>query len=105
MSPPSGIGMVLTQAEVDIRHGVSYEAICQVEDGKVELVAHDSEGTTVTLSAKRVFVATGRMPNTTGMGMERACHALPGSGQQNRQRAFARFCNRSQQGAAAGFSN
>lgn len=65
---------------VDVRHGVSYEAIQQAGDGEVELVARDTEGNTITLSAERVLVATGRTPNTTGMGLEEAGVAMDGRG-------------------------
>ncbi|MBU8541934.1 mercury(II) reductase [Roseomonas tokyonensis] len=65
---------------VDVRCGMSYEAIRQAGDGEVELVARDAEGTAVTLSAERVLVATGRTPNTSGMGLEDAGIALDGRG-------------------------
>ncbi|MBI0539578.1 mercury(II) reductase [Roseomonas sp. KE2513] len=57
---------------VEVRGGVAYEAIRQGEGGSVELVVRGADGNAVTLSAERVLVATGRTPNTAGMGLEEA---------------------------------
>ena len=65
---------------VDVHHGVAYEAIRQAGNGEVELVARNAEGTAVTLSAERLLVATGRIPNTTGMGLEEAGVVLDSRG-------------------------
>ena len=65
---------------VEVRSGVSYEAIRQAGNGGVELVARDTEGTAVTLFAERVLVATGRTPNTAGMGLEEAGVVLDSRG-------------------------
>lgn len=65
---------------VDVRCGVAYEAIRQAGDGGVELAARGADGTSVTLPAERVLVATGRTPNTDGLGLEEAGVALDGRG-------------------------
>lgn len=63
---------------VDIHCGVSYKAIRQTGDGGAELVVRGAGGSAVTLPAERVLVATGRMPNTAGIGLEEAGVALDG---------------------------
>ena len=65
---------------VDVHHGVAYEAIRQGDGGGVELVVRGADGTAVTLPAERVLVATGRTPNTAGMGLEEAGVVLDGRG-------------------------
>nr|WP_328593055.1 mercury(II) reductase [Siccirubricoccus phaeus] len=65
---------------VDVRCGVAYEAIRQAGGGGVELVVRGADGRAMTLPAERVLVATGRKPNTAGMGLEEAGVALDARG-------------------------
>ncbi len=65
---------------VDVRCGVAYEAIRQAGGSGVELVVRNADGTAVTLPAERVLVATGRTPNTAGMGLEEAGVVLDARG-------------------------
>ncbi|SDE28872.1 mercury(II) reductase [Belnapia rosea] len=70
----------LRAESVDVRCGVAYEAIRQAGDGGVELAVRGADGTAVTLPAERVLVATGRTPNTAGLGLEEAGVALDDRG-------------------------
>jgi mercuric reductase len=65
---------------VDVRCGMSYEKIQQAGDVRVELTVRDAEGRAITLSAERVLMATGRTPNTAGMGLAEAGVALDARG-------------------------
>ncbi|MEO3432363.1 mercury(II) reductase [Inquilinus sp. CAU 1745] len=65
----------LRAEDVEVRCGVAYDFIRRVGDG-VELAIRDADGRPVTLAAERVLIATGRTPNTAGMGLETAGVAL-----------------------------
>jgi mercuric reductase len=64
---------------LDIRCGVRYRAI-RDEGGSVTLDLDDLDGASESVTAQRVLVATGRRPNTQGLGLDAAGIALTSRG-------------------------
>ena len=64
----------LTEEGITIRTGLAYSSIGQC-DGQIGLVIDDN-GKSETISAERVLIATGRTPNTAGLGVTEAGVAL-----------------------------
>ncbi len=56
---------------IDVRCGIAYERIAPASDGAVLTVRRPS-GETEEIAAGRVLVATGRQPNTAGLGLQEA---------------------------------
>ncbi|GAC1548278.1 MAG: mercury(II) reductase [Candidatus Velthaea sp.] len=66
---------------VDVRTGVTYERVHRASDGTlVHFDVRDADGQSSTISAQRVLVATGRRPNTAGLGLESAGVTLTAQG-------------------------
>lgn len=63
---------------IDVRCGLAYQGIRRSEHGVVLDVGADGE--TQELAAEQVLVATGRAPNTSGLGLEAAGVAVDGRG-------------------------
>jgi mercuric reductase len=60
---------------VDVRCGITYRSIRTADEGAA-LNFRDGGGSLQTVTAERVLVATGRRPNTAGLGLEHAGVAL-----------------------------
>jgi mercuric reductase len=68
----------LREEGIDVRTGLAYRGIEQTEGGAVLTVNED--GAPEALRAEQVLVATGRRPNTAGLGLEEAGVALTATG-------------------------
>ncbi len=64
---------------LEIRCGVAYESVHSTKAGGA-IAFRDAEGRPVTIQAEQFLIATGRRPNTTGLGLDEAGVALNRAG-------------------------
>ncbi|MGQ0663952.1 MAG: mercury(II) reductase [Pseudomonadota bacterium] len=80
--PEIGLGLAryLREEGIEIECGVAYRSIRRAPPGAA-LAFIDADGRARTIAAERVLAATGRRPNTAGLGLEEVGIALgPGGG-------------------------
>jgi mercury(II) reductase len=68
----------LREEGIDVRDGVTYREVGETPDGIA--LSIETDGAAETVRAERLLVATGRAPNTAGLGLEEAGVALTPAG-------------------------